>query len=55
QALPAGWIKQWDLAQQRFFYINSNLAPPALQRFFYINSNLAPPARQWDPPTVADA
>lgn len=31
QVLPPGWIKQWDLAQQRFFYINSNLSPPAMQ------------------------
>ena len=33
--LPPGWVRQWDMTRQAFFYINSNVQPPHMQ---------------WDPP-----
>ena len=29
--LPPGWVRQWDMTRQAFFYINSNVQPPSVQ------------------------
>jgi len=29
--LPPGWVRQWDMTRQAWFYINSNVQPPQMQ------------------------